>query len=354
MSKQEVVDSIIGKDFPCSSFPTLSFLVHGLALNVTSNSLFVLNSIDSLLSYFRAPEDVQSPEIHFYLMEYPLSKCRLLPLIRREGRPLFDSRTEDELGISRDLRIRLRYLSWGEFFMADFGSKGVLILHLFEGLGIGFFPNPGSLPPEILSNFIFITGLSEMIRPKGLYLIHAAALAKEEKGVLIPGFTGSGKTTLSLALLRRGFKFLSDDRPFLRREKGGIKILAFPESLDVTEKTISFFPELQTLPADAFKTGLKKKKFSVESIYPNSILNTCAPRVLLFPNIVDRENSRLESISKVEAAVKLLPHCLLVFDQEIAKKHFYLLCQLVEKIDCFRLDLGRNLLAVHGMIEEIL
>ncbi len=47
-------------------------------------------------------------------------------------------------------------------------------------------------------------------------LLHAAGLARGERGLLIAGFPGTGKTTLTAACMERGFGYLSDDTLFLR------------------------------------------------------------------------------------------------------------------------------------------
>ncbi len=354
MSNRKTLYSFLRSGPDLSSLTTCGFLIHGLPLNVTSNSGGILNPVNDLLAYFRTPFQAADPEIDFLLMESPLSNFAALEIIRREGKLLFDSEGDDELGLSRDGGFELKYFSWRDMFIADFGSKGILVLDIFKGLGLGLFPDPSAIHPAIFSNFIFISGLSEVIRPRNLMLIHAAALAKDGKAILIPGFTGGGKTTLSVALLRGGFKILSDDRPFLRKATDGFNLLAFPEDVDVTEQTISFFPELANGPCDLFKMGLRKKKFWVEKVYPNSIIDAAKPKVLLLPNIVDHPVSRLKPMPKIEAVSKLLPHGLLVFDREIAEHHFHLLCQLVEEMDCYQIDFGKDLLEVYKLIEKIL
>jgi primosomal protein N' len=99
----------------------------------------------------------------------------------------------------------------------------------------------------------------------------------EPKVCLLYGITGSGKTTLSIALLREGFRFLGDDRTFIRKEDDEVKLLAFPDELDVTEETILLFPEMKALPENAFKMGLRKRKFRVERVYPDSVADTAVP-----------------------------------------------------------------------------
>jgi hypothetical protein len=48
--------------------------------------------------------------------------------------------------------------------------------------------------------------------------VHAAAVARGDRATLLAGDSGSGKTLLSLALLRRGFSYLSDDCVLIGRD----------------------------------------------------------------------------------------------------------------------------------------
>ena len=354
MSKKDVMRPFFGEGLASSPLLTRSFSVHGWSLNVITNSDFILTSVTELLEYFRCSDVIEKPDMKFCLMESPFSRFPLLPTVRKEGCLLFNSEDEDLLHVSREMGIDLRFLSWREFYLADFGSKGVLLLHIPEGVGMGIFPNASCIHPRILSNFIFLTGLSEILRSRGLYPVHGAGLANGEQGILIPGFTGSGKTTLSIALLRKGFRFLSDDRSLLRENEAGFELLAFPEGLDVTGKTISFFPEIREKLGGFSETSLHKRTFRVESVYPDTLTRRCSPKTLIFPKIAERTFSRLEPISRMEAIERFLPHSLLVFDQGIAEKQFYFLCQLVQKMDCYRLHFGKDLLDVSRLIEEIL
>jgi hypothetical protein len=68
------------------------------------------------------------------------------------------------------------------------------------------------------------------------YLLgHAAVLARDERGVLLIARSGGGKTTLSLALVDRGWAHLSDDVAAIHASTGIVSPLPAPASIkDVT------------------------------------------------------------------------------------------------------------------------
>ena len=82
-------------------------------------------------------------------------------------------------------------------------------------------------------NFIIGYLLNFMIRYKlnlkGNPVIHASAVSKAGKSVVFAGVSGSGKTLIALALLRRGFKLLSDDYVIISNGT----VLGFPKPLNI-------------------------------------------------------------------------------------------------------------------------
>jgi hypothetical protein len=61
---------------------------------------------------------------------------------------------------------------------------------------------------------------------QGLEVLHAGAVVVEGEGVALSGRSGSGKTSLALALQRRGADLLADD--VLAVERAGAEVLAHP------------------------------------------------------------------------------------------------------------------------------
>ena len=105
------------------------------------------------------------------------------------------------------------------------------------------------------------------------YIIHAGVVSTEENGVVIVGPSSFGKTTLTLEMVRRGYKFLSDEFcPIDRRTK---KICSFPRGLSIREGSfdiLSNIPDKITTKKADMKTS--KKWFDIEDWKEGSV-ETC-------------------------------------------------------------------------------
>ena len=94
----------------------------------------------------------------------------------------------------------------------------------------------------LVTHPLFTLPLIESLKRRGRYSLHAAGVEINGKAVLFPGTSGSGKSTLALALLRAGCGFLGDDMLFLAYCQDGLAVLAFPEAIDLTDRTVRLFP----------------------------------------------------------------------------------------------------------------
>ncbi len=96
-------------------------------------------------------------------------------------------------------------------------SKRMLV-HTREGL---FLQNPAQYPLDQLF-------LIHALGPRGI-LCHAAGAARGDRGILLAGISGAGKTTISRLLHAQGdFRMLSDDRVVVTRDEGGFSLHGTP------------------------------------------------------------------------------------------------------------------------------
>ncbi|HEX6106795.1 MAG TPA: hypothetical protein VFZ26_14500 [Gemmatimonadales bacterium] len=197
----------------------------------------------------------------------------------------------------------------------------------------------------LLSHALLTVSLMEMLKRRGAYALHAAALARRGTAVLFAGASGSGKTTLALALARAGFDFLGDDLAFLAPGEAGLKVLAFPDQIDVTAETAGLLPELAPFLGRKAIPGREKRGVFIEELYPVAVCAEAAPGLLVLPSVSPDGRTRVGPLAPADAFLELAPNVLLT-DRDSSQAHLDALARLVDWSRCYRLETGRDLEAV--------
>jgi hypothetical protein len=112
--------------------------------------------------------------------------------------------------------------------------------------------------------------------------IHAASVVKDATCVLICAPTGGGKTTLTAALVRRGWQVLGDDKVLLRIRDGRPAVAALLHTFNLHPKTREWFPEvgdLEHLPR--YSVWTEKRKVSISSIWSHAPAQLAQPSILI-------------------------------------------------------------------------
>jgi hypothetical protein len=205
----------------------------------------------------------------------------------------------------------------------------------------------------LLSHPALTLPLIEQLRRRGLYNVHAAALAVNGRALLVAGTSGAGKSTLALALLRAGLDFMGDDMCFLAAGGHGLRVCAFPDEIDVTDETARLFPELHALLDEAPSPGWPKRRLLPEATFDVRFVGECRPGVIVFPRVAGTARSAITPMSRGEALVALAPNVLLT-EPRTAQAHLDALARLVEASECYRLETGRDLDALPAMLGRLL
>jgi hypothetical protein len=192
-----------------------------------------------------------------------------------------------------------------------------------------------------LSHHLFTLPLVELLKRRGLYSVHAAGLGLHGRGLLLAGASGAGKSTLTLALVRAGWGWLGDDVLFLRPGAAGLRVLAFPEAITVTEATAAMFPELHPLLLQPTALQGPKRPVEADDVYGVACLWECRPGVVVFPRVAQTATSVLRPMDRGEALLALAPN-VLPTDAHASQAHLDALAALVTASACYRLETGRD------------
>lgn len=203
----------------------------------------------------------------------------------------------------------------------------------------------------VLSHPLLSVPLLELCKRRGLFGVHAAGASLNDRALVLAGTSGSGKSTLSLALARSGFDFLGDDTLFLSRQPN-LRILAFPDEVDLTEQTVSFFPEIVPWLAPQ-PVGWRKRQLRAEEAFGARIAWECEPAVLVFPRVSGRPRSELRPIDSGEALFELAPNVLLT-EPRSSQAHLDALAELARLSRCYRLETGTDLDEAVRLLRELM
>jgi hypothetical protein len=197
----------------------------------------------------------------------------------------------------------------------------------------------GYISPEhiesawILAHRIFFLSVIELMRCHRAYYIHAGCVCDGDKGILVCGASGGGKSTLTYALARSGFSFLSDDGVFLRKNSRALEMFSFPEKIKLDSRSCSFFEELSHLGNTPGKRELSLRDTRIRHFSKNA-----RPVALIFPIRSGRPTSGIYRIARHDALVRVLGQSIPLLTPADVHTHLETLTELVETCGCFELS----------------
>jgi len=263
--------------------------------------------------------------------------------------PFAVSVTARELSASSSLRI----LQDGNCYYL-MGRDSVFRFDSEEGLGTGFLNTAfWDKEPKQKQEFLMLS-LLWLLRKRGVYGLHGNALVKDGCGIILVGSTCSGKSTTSLSLIHDGWQYLSDDVTLLRQNRNGIEAIALQRGFSVDPGLAKHYPELVG-PLRTSSSNGHKRMIDLTSIYLDSHVPLCIPSVLIFPSIVQQEQSKLIPLDNVAALIELSRNCGGIFvDRDMVELQMEVLKQLVYQTAGYRLVAGRDLYEEPWRISDIL
>jgi hypothetical protein len=256
------------------------------------------------------------------------------------GRPVYDATNG-----------QLLYFDKADQLFIDYMSTARMLCEPAKGL-IQCAARDNDQGRVLATHLLFTIPLMEAMKRRERYPLHAACVTVRGRGLLIAGPSSAGKSTLSLALVKAGCGFVSDDTVFLQRERGGIRASGVSEKADVGDRAAAMFPELVHLVGQETLTGRDKHAVAVEDVFGVAPVRDCEPSAVVLTAITGRHHSLLRAASPFVALRTLLPNVLLT-DVTASQAHLDMLGQLVQEVPCFSLEAGTDLSEAAARLREI-
>ncbi len=167
--------------------------------------------------------------------------------------------------------------------------------------------------------------------------LHAGVAAHGEKTLLLPGFSGAGKTSLVLGLLLKGWTLLSDEAAPVRPDTS--EIIPFLRVLCVKNRSLDLFRGLD-------RDGLLDRPDTVLRVSGTLCIaarrftgappdRSFAVDTIVFPTYVEGSEPVLNEISRARGLSLLMQHA---FNRNaFSGQSLHILGRLVERAACFEL-----------------
>lgn len=220
------------------------------------------------------------------------------------------------------------------------------VLPLTGGLFSPFAPLPVDLTMVTIE--MGLNWQSAMVAPSHL-IFHAGVVERGGRVIIMPGASGTGKSTLSSGLGYHGWRLFSDEFGLLRLNDG--QMAPYPRLISLKNQSEAVMRAVA--PGDRFSRPYHETpKGTITYLLPPAdsitrMAETAPPGLLVFPVFERGAEAQIQKVSKAEAFI-LLRNCS-VNAQWLGLPAFEALNRIVEDCEAYRiiyssLDMGMSLI----------
>jgi hypothetical protein len=188
---------------------------------------------------------------------------------------------------------------------------------------------------------------------RGVQLLHAGAIACDGAGVLLPGESGTGKSTTCLASVVQGLQFLGDDFVGLERASDGTFLVhSVFSTACVARKNLSRFDDIRQHAVDDDSADDEKPIFFLSELFPDRLCATAPVRAVVLLS-VDHERTEIRPARPAEALRQFAASTLHTVVPRPGREALKAIGALVERVPAYWLVLGPDLRDIRPSISRI-
>lgn len=172
-------------------------------------------------------------------------------------------------------------------------------------------------------------------------ILHAAAVAKNDRAVILPAPPGSGKSTLCAALVNRGWRLLSDELTIIRLDTGEVSGLARPVNLKNSSIEV-----IRRFAPDAFLTRpvFDTAKGTVALMAPSAqsvrqVATDASPRWIILPRYKAGADTTMTPMQSGAAFLQIADNAMNY--HILGQRGFVAVGELIDRCQSFSLEYSR-------------
>ncbi|MBK8048539.1 MAG: hypothetical protein IPK16_16335 [Anaerolineales bacterium] len=194
------------------------------------------------------------------------------------------------------------------------------------------------------------------LRELGWHFVHAAAVGSGERGVLLVGGAGSGKSTTALTCLQEpGLRFLSDDKCLVRLN-GALEAFGIYSSAKIKRDMVAWLPEHGGQVIEWHGNAGQEKGLTY--LFPRKrecLATQFQVEALLLPTITHQRDATTHR-TQANAVFRTLGPSTVMWLPGSEADTYRFMATMAQQVPCYRLglatDLRRNANAIRHFLEE--
>jgi hypothetical protein len=191
-----------------------------------------------------------------------------------------------------------------------------------------------NIKSELFSTIEWMITCNALSHLQEFFQLHAGAVIKRGKIILLPANHGQGKTTLTLSLAQNNYRCLSDDIVLIEPET--TKIIPFPRSFLIKDKSIKSLAESHLIDK---KNGYycKSEDILYYNPFPSNrqLIRSAIPHTIIELKHSRRFKNELRPINKSQMCIKLLRQSFNIHNYK--RNGVSILTKLVRNSKCYSL-----------------
>jgi len=268
-------------------------LCDGLVTLRAAGTLFEEHLTRALRHARVAPTSVQAPELRVFALDGLAAGGRPPP---GWPFPYANPRHLERLHVTRDRRFYLKL------------DEDTRTWHVFDRARgrAAIWTEDASRLPDWEQSFPLRTLLNWLLAPSPSTLAHAAVVCEGERGLLLAGAGGSGKSTTTVACLEIGLTTCGDDFVAVT---GGVapRAHALFDTIKLDERSLARFPHLAAHVANSGSPPGTKARIHLSELSPPGLRPSCWLTAIVVPRVTPGETTRIAPLAKTAALRALVP-----------------------------------------------
>jgi hypothetical protein len=240
----------------------------------------------------------------------------------------------------------VHYTGADDWLSIDLREWGNCFVNMGRGQAYAVLSSSLAEKPEQVCQLVLNTILNNFATRHGYSMLHASALTKDGRILVLQAPHGTGKSTTALRLLLKGYKLLSDSQIYLGERDGALWMGGFPVGrIKLRTDMLPLFP---AFAAEAKQEPVRNEtKHRVDLIRVDPAL---AHREMIEIGRVeycllerwDKRKSKLESLSEEDLWPEIMVNSLHYDTAELWNENLRRVALLVRKATLHRLHIGTS------------